>query len=210
MAEVARRGRGLETGGFDTFNDRSRSRGEMIEPRGERYGRKSEVLPEKENRDHIKGDKPTAAGPDKDMHGKDTGSSQGGYRDRQGGDRHEGGGGYRDRGTGGGGRGGDSHQGGGGRGGYGAPGGSFAQGPKVASVNEGQTSMLHSNHFKFAQMRKETSDSQIYIYSIDFGLLDSSIDARINAVRSVDKELTSTYFKYIMYGKTIFSPTKIE
>jgi hypothetical protein len=70
--------------------------------------------------------------------------------------------------------------------------------------------MLQSNHFKFGQLRKETSDSQIYIYSIDFGTLDSSIDARINAVRSVDKELTSIYAKYIMYGKTIFTPTKIE
>ena len=70
--------------------------------------------------------------------------------------------------------------------------------------------MLQSNHFKFGQLRKETSDSQIYIYSIDFGLLDTSIDTRINAVRSVDKELTSIYLKYIMYGKTILSPTKIE
>lgn len=137
MTEVAS-GRGRDIGGYDNYHDRSRSRGQLIEPRGERYGRET-----------IRGDKPTA-GPDQEMHR----GGGGGYRDRpsdsRGGDRD---GGYRDRGPGGGGRGGD--RGGdfrGGRGGYSGGGaGGFQQGPKVATVSEGQTSNLHSNHFKFAQ-----------------------------------------------------------
>jgi len=31
-------------GGFDRFHERSRSRGEMLEPRGERYGRGAPAL----------------------------------------------------------------------------------------------------------------------------------------------------------------------
>lgn len=134
MTEVLRE-RGRDVGGYDRFHDRSRSRGHVIEPRGEKYGR-----------ENIRGDKPNA-GPDQDMH---RGGGGGGYRDRpsdsRGGDRD----GYRDRPQGGGGRGGDFR---GGRGGYGGGGaGGFQQsGPKVATVAEGQTSNLHSNHFKFVQ-----------------------------------------------------------
>ena len=86
MTEVAR-GRMREPGGFDHYRERTESRGANIVPRGEKYGRGADILPGKENRDHIKGDKPTGAGPDKDMHRGGGGGSQGGYRDRQGGDR---------------------------------------------------------------------------------------------------------------------------
>ena len=112
MTEVVQ-DRGRAIGGYDRYHERSRSRGQVIEPRGEKYGREI-----------IRGDKPTA-GPDQDMHGGGRGG--GGYRDRpsdsRGGDRD---GGYRDRGPGGGGRGGDFRGGrGGDRGGYGGGAGGF-------------------------------------------------------------------------------------
>ena len=91
MTAVVERRRDL--GGFDSYYERSRSRGQVIEPRGEKYGRET-----------IRGDKPQA-GPDQEMH-RGGGGGGGGLRDRpyeggRGGSRgFQGGGGggnYRDR-----------------------------------------------------------------------------------------------------------------
>jgi len=90
MTAVVERRR--DVGGYDAYHERSRSRGHILEPRGEKYGREP-----------IRGDKPLA-GPDQDM--QRSGGGGGGYRDRpfeggRGGSRgYQGGGGggsYRDR-----------------------------------------------------------------------------------------------------------------
>jgi len=136
MADVYR-GRTEDIGGNrgdyrDKYNDRSRSRGDLLADRGEISGRGA--------RDSTRGDHPgSMGGPEKEMHGSKGfgGDRSGGY---SGGGGNKGGGyggndrgGYRDRDRGGydRGRGGD-------RGGHG--GGGFLQGPRVSTVAEGQTS----------------------------------------------------------------------
>ena len=66
MTTAMMRGRDSEIGGYDKFHDRSRSRGDLIEHRGERYGRSSATAPldlKSENVRGIRGDK-TEGGPD--------------------------------------------------------------------------------------------------------------------------------------------------
>lgn len=85
-------------GGYDHFHERSRSRGEILESRGERYGRVN-IKDERGARREEKNE----GGEMKDHYGgRQGGGGYGGDRGDRG-DRHEGGGGggYRDRGQGG-------------------------------------------------------------------------------------------------------------
>ena len=125
-------------GGYDRFHERSRSRGEIREPRAERYGRV--VLKDEKG---IRREEKQEGGEMKDMHGGRQGGGRQGGGGGYGGDRHEGGGGggYRDRGAGGG-RGFDQGSRGG-RGGAGAGGGGgFGGGMKVSNYQEGSTNQL--------------------------------------------------------------------
>jgi hypothetical protein len=180
MTEV-RVGRAELPGGYDRFNDRSRSRGEVLERRGD-YGRAG--LKEEDRR--IRRDEKTEGGEMNEMHSRQGQRDGGGYRDRESG----GGDGYRDRGYGGG-RGYDDRGRGGGRGGgagYGG-GGGFGGGSKVANVQEGQTSNLLSNHFRFKAINET---GKIYIYNIEFGTLDNR-ELRHESLRSIDGELKRLY-----------------
>jgi len=50
----------------------------------------------------------------------------------------------------------------------------------------------------------------MYVYAIEFGTLDTSIESRISAVKNIDGPLKAVLGKYIQYGRTIFSPTKVD
>jgi hypothetical protein len=171
-------------GGYDKFHDRSRSRGEVLEPRGERYGRRATDINIKDERGVRREDK-QEGGSMKDMHGgRHGGGGYGGDRF----DRHEGGGGggYRDRGAGGG-RGFEDR--GGQRGGRGGAafggGGGFGGGSSVAIIQPGQTSMLQSNHFRFSA---KNADGKIYIYKAEFSM--DNREAKFQALKSIDAKLT--------------------
>lgn len=192
-------------GGYDKFHQRSRSRGTENEGRGGNYGRANI----KEEPKNIRREEKTEGGEMKDHMGG--GGRQGGYRQSEGygGDRRGGdGGGYRDRGSGGG-RGDDrgGYRGGrGGGAGYGGGGGFGDGGSKMASVAEGQTSQLQSNHFRF---NSRMENGMIYIYKVEYGTFDHR-DFRFDALKSIDRELSVLFGKYLSYASTIFSPTRIE
>lgn len=99
---------------------------------------------------------------------------QGGYRQIEGygGDGHMNNGAYRGRGPGGGGRG--DNRGGyrGGRGGgygFGGYGGFCDSRSKMAIVEEGKTSQLQSNYFRF---NSRTENRMIYIYKVEYSNLN--------------------------------------
>lgn len=192
MTEVfSERGRS-SIGGYgraDEYHARSRSRGELLEPRGEKYGRATNNI-RTERKDE-------SAVPEKEMHG-------GGYKDdkRGGGYNNAGGGkpggdrgGYRDQG--------DYRT----KGNYGAPnrggaGGQFQKPSNFRIVSEGQTSQLHSNHFRFGT---RNLSGNIFIYKADFGATEK--EDCFAVFRSLISEFERIFFKYMTYGKLIFSPT---
>ena len=124
------------------YDGRSRSRDEVPD-RGEQYGRGS--------KDNTRGDRQEKGDTVTEMHGGKHQGGGGGYNGGYGGrggygerDSREGGGGggYRDRG-------GQRDRGGDFGRGRGGPGGGFGGGAKTSTVNEGQTAVMQSNHFRF-------------------------------------------------------------
>jgi len=86
--------------------------------------------------------------------------------------------------------------------GGGGAGGQFPKPSNFRVVSEGQTSQLHSNHFRFGT---RNLSGNIFIYKADFGATEK--EDCFAVFRSLISEFERIFFKYMTYGKLIFSPT---